>query len=62
MQRALFPGSFDPITLGHLDVVERALPFFDEIVIAAGVNIYKKYMRGWWGCGGVGGWTRHDSI
>ena len=44
MQRALFPGSFDPITLGHLDVVERALPFFDEIVIAAGVNIDKKYM------------------
>ena len=31
MQRALFPGSFDPITLGHLDVVERALPFFDEV-------------------------------
>ena len=44
MQRALFPGSFDPITLGHLDVVGRALPFFDEIVIAAGVNIDKKYM------------------
>tara|TARA_A100001015_G_scaffold138803_1_gene153817 strand:+ start:2610 stop:3062 length:453 start_codon:yes stop_codon:yes gene_type:complete len=44
MQRALFPGSFDPITLGHLDVIERALPFFDEIVIAAGVNIDKKYM------------------
>lgn len=31
---ALFPGSFDPITLGHLDIIERALPLFDEIIIA----------------------------
>ncbi len=44
MQRALFPGSFDPLTLGHVDVVERALPFFDEIVIAAGINTDKSYM------------------
>ncbi|MGB1021106.1 MAG: pantetheine-phosphate adenylyltransferase [Flavobacteriaceae bacterium] len=44
MQRALFPGSFDPLTLGHVDVVERALPFFDEIVIAAGINKDKSYM------------------
>jgi len=44
MQRALFPGSFDPLTLGHIDVVERALPFFDEIVIAAGINTDKSYM------------------
>lgn len=44
MQRALFPGSFDPLTLGHVDVVERALPFFDEIVIATGINTDKSYM------------------
>ncbi len=35
---ALFPGSFDPITLGHLDIIERALPLFDEIQIAVGKN------------------------
>ena len=44
MRRAVFPGSFDPITLGHLDIVQRALPFFDEIVIAVGVNQDKKYL------------------
>ena len=44
MIRAVFPGSFDPITLGHLDIVQRALPFFDEIVIAVGVNQDKKYL------------------
>jgi pantetheine-phosphate adenylyltransferase len=44
MRRAVFPGSFDPITLGHLDIIKRALPLFDEIIIAIGVNIDKKYM------------------
>jgi pantetheine-phosphate adenylyltransferase len=44
MRRAVFPGSFDPITLGHLDIMKRALPLFDEIIIAIGVNIDKKYM------------------
>ena len=39
---ALFPGSFDPITLGHLDIIERALPLFDEIQIAVGKNTEKK--------------------
>lgn len=34
MRRAIFPGSFDPLTNGHLDVIERASPLFDEIVIA----------------------------
>jgi len=38
MRRAIFPGSFDPITLGHVDIVNRALPLFDEIIIAIGVN------------------------
>ncbi|RFN59894.1 pantetheine-phosphate adenylyltransferase [Marixanthomonas ophiurae] len=43
-RRALFPGSFDPITIGHVDIIKRALPLFDEIIIAIGVNAEKKYM------------------
>ena len=43
-KRALFPGSFDPITIGHVDIIKRALPLFDEIIIAIGVNAEKKYM------------------
>lgn len=44
MRRAVFPGSFDPITLGHCDIIERGLPLFDEIILAIGVNSEKKYM------------------
>lgn len=44
MKRAVFPGSFDPITLGHYDIVERGLQLFDEIILAIGVNADKKYM------------------
>ena len=44
MKKAVFPGSFDPITLGHQDIILRALPLFDEIVIAIGINDAKKYM------------------
>ena len=44
MKRAVFPGSFDPITLGHTDIIDRALPLFDEIILAIGVNTNKKYM------------------
>lgn len=44
MRRAVFPGSFDPITLGHEDIVKRALPLFDEVIVAVGVNASKKYM------------------
>lgn len=44
MRKAIFPGSFDPITLGHIDIIERSLPLFDEIVIAIGINADKKYM------------------
>ena len=41
---AVFPGSFDPITLGHLDIIKRALPLFDAIIVAIGTNAAKKYM------------------
>lgn len=41
---AFFPGSFDPISKGHEDIVLRALPLFDEIVVALGVNTSKSYM------------------
>ncbi|MGS0747123.1 pantetheine-phosphate adenylyltransferase [Halpernia sp. GG3] len=44
MKIAVFPGSFDPITLGHFDIVERAVPLFDKIIIAIGQNSQKKYM------------------
>ena len=44
MKKAVFPGSFDPITIGHLDIVERAIKVFDEIIIAVGDNTDKKYM------------------
>lgn len=39
---AIFPGSFDPITVGHYDIVKRALPLFDKIIVAIGVNSQKK--------------------
>ena len=41
---AVFPGSFDPITTGHVDLVRRALPLFDKIIVAVGVNTTKKYL------------------
>ena len=44
MRRALFPGSFDPLTLGHFDIIKRGVHLFDEIVIAIGINAEKKYM------------------
>lgn len=44
MRRAVFPGTFDPITLGHVDIINRSLPLFDELIIAIGVNADKKTM------------------
>ena len=44
MKRAVFPGSFDPITLGHCDIINRGTLIFDEIVIAIGENLSKKNM------------------
>jgi pantetheine-phosphate adenylyltransferase len=41
MKRALYAGSFDPITKGHLDVISQALEVFDEIVVAIGINLAK---------------------
>ena len=43
MRVAVFPGSFDPITSGHVDIVKRMLPLFDKIVIAIGNNTQKTY-------------------
>lgn len=39
---AVFPGSFDPVTLGHIDIIERAIPLFDKIIIAIGKNSQKQ--------------------
>lgn len=44
MKIAIFPGSFDPITVGHLDIVKRSIPLFDKIIVAIGVNTQKKYL------------------
>jgi pantetheine-phosphate adenylyltransferase len=41
MVRAIYPGSFDPVTRGHLDLVERALPLFDSLTVAVAVNRQK---------------------
>lgn len=43
-KRAVFPGSFDPLTLGHTDIIDRGIPLFDEIIIAIGTNSSKQYM------------------
>ena len=42
MKRALFPGTFDPFTLGHHSIVKRALAFMDEVVIGIGINENKQ--------------------
>jgi pantetheine-phosphate adenylyltransferase len=44
VRRAFFPGSFDPISKGHEDIVKRAIPLFDEIIVALGNNSTKNYM------------------
>lgn len=44
MKICLFPGTFDPITLGHVDIVTRALPLFDKIIIGVGLNSSKAPM------------------
>ena len=42
MKKALFPGTFDPITNGHVDIIRRASLLFDEVVVLVGVNMSKK--------------------
>lgn len=42
--KALYPGSFDPVTNGHIDIIERAAQLFDEVVVAVSHNIRKKYV------------------
>lgn len=44
MRIALFPGTFDPVTFGHIDIIERALPLFDRLLIGIGINSNKKPM------------------
>ncbi len=45
MQRiCLFPGTFDPVTLGHVDIIDRALPLFDKLIIGIGRNVNKAPM------------------
>ena len=44
MKRAVFPGSFDPITVGHVDIINKGLEIFDEIIIGIGENNEKKCM------------------
>lgn len=42
MKRAIFPGTFDPFTVGHYSVVKRALTFMDEVIISIGINESKR--------------------
>ena len=44
MKKAIFPGSFDPLTLGHVDIIKRGVTLFDEVIIAIGENSSKDYM------------------
>ncbi|MEO7393468.1 MAG: pantetheine-phosphate adenylyltransferase [Chitinophagaceae bacterium] len=44
MRICLFPGTFDPVTLGHVDIINRAIPLFDKIVVGIGLNTAKSPM------------------
>tara|TARA_Y100000739_G_scaffold83051_1_gene70782 strand:- start:255 stop:707 length:453 start_codon:yes stop_codon:yes gene_type:complete len=43
MKKAIFPGSFDPLTLGHCEIIEKATQIFDELIVSVGNNSEKKY-------------------
>ena len=44
MRRAIFPGSFDPLTLGHCEIIKKATKVFDQVIVSVGNNSQKKYM------------------
>ena len=44
MRRAIFPGSFDPLTLGHCEIIKKATKVFDQVIVSVGNNSEKKYM------------------
>ena len=44
MKKAIFPGSFDPFTLGHHSIVKRTLAFMDEVIVGIGINEGKQYL------------------
>ena len=44
MRRAIFPGSFDPLTLGHCEIIKKATQVFDQVLVSVGNNSEKKYM------------------
>lgn len=47
-RRAIYPGSFDPITNGHIDIIKRSLRLFDEVVVVVAVNLRKKSEKNAW--------------
>ncbi|MFZ9943916.1 MAG: adenylyltransferase/cytidyltransferase family protein, partial [Bacteroidia bacterium] len=44
LKTALFPGSFDPVTIGHWDIVKRSTELFDRVIVGIGSNSEKRYM------------------
>ena len=47
-RRAIYPGSFDPITNGHIDIIERSLRVFDEVTVVVAINLRKSASKNWW--------------
>jgi len=47
-RRAIYPGSFDPITNGHVDIIRRSLKVFDEVVVVVATNLRKSASKNWW--------------
>ena len=45
---AIYPGSFDPITNGHLDIINRGIRIFDEVVVVVAMNLRKTTQKNWW--------------
>ncbi|MCO5144235.1 MAG: pantetheine-phosphate adenylyltransferase [Oligoflexia bacterium] len=45
---AIYPGSFDPITNGHIDIIERSLRIFDEVIVVVAINLRKMNQKNWW--------------